>query len=124
MKSWVLLLALLFSPVAAYAGVAGLVNATKLTITTGGTWQALFASPTSGTRQSLWIENPCTTTSQGVTAESLFIAFGAKPTSGTSGAFELSSCGSLVMAQPYISQQAVWVYAATTSHAFEAAQTQ
>lgn len=112
--------------ISAYAGVANFSNATNLTITTGGSWQSLFAAPPSGTRQALWIENPCTSTSQGVaTAESLFIGFGTKPTSTTAGGVvELTSCGSLTMSGPYINQQAVWVYAATTSHAFFAAQTQ
>ncbi len=115
-----LLLAILL-PSLSFAAEGPLVNATTLTITSGATWQALFAANTN--RSTLWIENPCTATSQGVTAESIFIAFGTEPVSGTAGAFELAACGSLVMVSPYVSQQAVWVYAATTSHAFQAAQT-
>lgn len=125
MKKWLLLILLLISPVVVYAGVAPFTNASPLTITTGGTWQALFAAPTTGTRQALWIENPCTATSQGIaSSENLFIGFGTQPTSTTTGGVvELQACGSLTMSGPYITQQAVWVYGATTSHAFFAAQT-
>lgn len=107
---------------AAKAAEGPLVNAATLSITTGGAWQALF--PLNTNRSTIWIENPCNATSQGiVTAESLFVAFGNKPTT-TAGAFELTSCGSLVMTGPYVSQQAVWVYGATTSHAYIGAQSQ
>lgn len=117
------LLVLLLLPGVAFAAVGPLVNASTLTVTSGGTWQALFAA--NKNRSTLWIENPCLSTSQGiVTAESIFIAFGTKPTSGTGGTFEIASCGSLVMTGPYVSQQAVWIYATTTAHAFEAAQSQ
>lgn len=117
------MLCLIF-PATSYAdGRGALVNANPLTITSGGTWQVLF--PINNNRSTLWIENPCTATTQGiVTAESIFIAFGANPVSGTAGSFELQACGSLTMTGTYVSQQPVWIYAATTSHAFAAAQTQ
>jgi len=106
----------------AMAAQGPLVNAATLSITTGGTWQAMF--PVNTNRSTIWVENPCNATSQGIaTAESLFVAFGNMPTT-TAGAFELTSCGSLVMTGPYVSQQAVWVYGATTSHAFIGAQSQ
>lgn len=126
MKKWLALLLILLLPVGAYAATGALSNASTLTITSGGTWQTLFA--VNNNRSTIWIENPCNATSQGiVTAESLFVYFippnGSCLASGTAGAFELGACGSLVMTGPYVSQQAVCVYAATTSHAFEAAQT-
>jgi hypothetical protein len=99
-----------------------LVNASTLTITSGANWQTLF--PLNSNRQSLWIENPCSSTSQNISAaESLFVSFGSIP-SGTSGAFEIAPCGSLVMSDQYISQQIIYVYGATAGHAFVAAQTQ
>lgn len=126
MKKLLLLLALILCPVSVYAAQGALGNATTLTITAGGTWQTLFAQNLN--RSTLWIENPATATSQGiVTAESLFIYFipvnGTCLASGTTGAFELVAGGSLVMTGPYVSQQAICIYAATTSHTFEAAQT-
>lgn len=119
----------LLFPISVFAAVGNLVNAGTLTITTGGTWQTLFAL--NNNRSTLWIENPCTSTSQGIaTAESLFIYF--VPTGGscpapatTAGAFELTSCGSLVQTpNGYVSQQQICVYSATTAHAFQASQTQ
>lgn len=108
-------------PVAALAAVGPLVNASTLAITTGGTWQALF--PANQNRSAILIENYCNASSQGImTAESLFVAFGAQP-STTAGAFELTNCQVLQMVDNYVSQQAVWVYATTTAHAFQAAQT-
>lgn len=126
MKKWIALFALLL-PIAAFAAVGPLVNAPTLAITAGGTWQSVF--PLNQNRSTLWIENPCVAGSQGIaTAESIFIGFGAQPTTtpttSSSGVFEIASCGSLVMTGPYVSQQAVWVYAATTAHAFQAAQSQ
>lgn len=104
--------------------------ASTLSITLGGTWQLLFAANTN--RTTLWIENYCSTTTQGIgSAESLFIYFlppgTAAPTtaSGPSlGAFELANCGSQVFAGSYMTTQAVYVLAATTSHAFAAWQSQ
>jgi len=121
-KKWLTLF--LLAPFVAFAAVGPLVNASTLTITTGGTWQTMFAK--NQNRSTLWIENPCSATTQGITtAESLFVAFGSAPSGGgTSGTFELAPCGTLTMTGSYISEQAVYVYAATTNHAFEAAQTQ
>jgi hypothetical protein len=124
MKKFLFLLFLLFPSLSIAAPQGDLVNASTLTITSGGTWQALFAA--NNNRSTLWIQNPCTATSQGiVTAESIFVAFGTLPTVAptTGGPFEMAACGSLVMSQEYVSRQAVWIYAATTSHAFAAAQT-
>jgi hypothetical protein len=120
-KKWLALFLLV--PFAAIAAVGPLVNATTLTITAGGTWQTMFAK--NQNRSTLWIENPCSATTQGIAAaESLFVAFGAAPNSGTSGTFEIAPCGSLVMSNQYISQQIIYVYGATAGHAFVAAQTQ
>lgn len=122
MKRWLALLLLL--PCAAFGAEGPLVNASPTTITTGGTWQAMF--PQNYNRSTLWIENPCNATTQGiVTAESLFVGFGTKPTSTTAGGVvELASCGSLVMTGPYVSQQAIWVESATSAHSFYGAQSQ
>jgi hypothetical protein len=99
-------------------------------ITLGGTWQAAFAA--NANRTTLWIQNYCNATSQGIpTAESLFVYFlptgVAAPTtaSGPSlGAFELAACGSQVFADQYMTKQAVYVVGATTGHQFTAWQSQ
>lgn len=128
MKKLLISLALLFFPVLALASpdsVGPFVNASPTTITTGGTWQVLFKA--NSNRSTLWVENPCSATTQGiVTAESLFLGYGSPaPTSTTTGGVvELAACGSLVMPGGYVTQQEIWVFAATSSHAFYAAQTQ
>ena len=104
--------------------------ASTLSITTGGTWQLLFDA--NGNRTTLWIENYCSASTQGiVTAESLFVYFlppgTAAPTSASGpslGAFELAACGSQVFTGSYMTTQAVYVLGATTSHAFAAWQSQ
>lgn len=124
------LIALSFCLSTAFAQHIGPIGpAATLSITTGGTWQLLFAANTN--RTTLWIENYCSATTQGVTAESLFVYFlppgTAAPTnaSGPSlGAFELAACGSQVFTGSYMTTQAVYVLGATTSHAFAAWQSQ
>jgi hypothetical protein len=113
--------------VAQHVGPMG--PAVTLSVTTGGTWQLMFAA--NGNRTTLWIENYCSATTQGVTAESLFVYFlppaTAAPTtaSGPSlGAFELATCGSQVFTGSYMTTQAVYVLGATTGHQFTAWQTQ
>ena len=104
--------------------------AAVLSVTTGGTWQAAFAA--NNNRSTLWIQNYCNATSQGITtAESLFVYFlppsTTAPTtaSGPSlGAFELAACGSQVFADQYMTKQAVYVVGATTGHQFTAWQSQ
>lgn len=126
MKKLLAVLFLFLFPSIAFGAVGPLVNASPLTITAGGTWQQLFAAA-SGNRSTIWIQNPCTTTSQGIgTTESIYVSFSTLAPSGVTsgGVFELAACGSLVMTGPYISQQKVWVYGATTSHAFAAAASQ
>lgn len=96
------------------------VNASTLTITSGGAWQSLF--PVTSGRASIWIENPATATSQGIgTAESLFFYIipvsGSCLVSGTAGAFELTPGGSFVQTINTTSQ-ALCVYSGTTGHAF------
>jgi hypothetical protein len=121
-------LALLIVP--AYAQHVGPISpATPLSVTTGGTWQVLF--PVNTNRSTLWIQNYCSGTTQGVTAESLFVYFQppntAAPTtaSGPSiGAFELIACGSQVFSGSYMTTQAVYVLGATTGHQFTAWQSQ
>ena len=52
--------------------------AATLAIGTGGTWQVLFAA--NANRTTLWIQNYCTATSQGITtAESLFVCTSCRP---------------------------------------------
>ena len=123
-----LLLAVLCLPAVAQS-VGPMSPAATLSITLGGTWQLAFAANTN--RKTLWIENYCSATTQGVTAESLFIYFlppsTAAPTtaSGPSlGAFELTACGSQVFTGSYMTSQAVYVLGATTAHQFTAWQTQ
>src|SRR5579863_10316708 len=109
-------------PVLAQA-VGPLIPASVLSITTGGTWQVLFAA--NGNRKTLWIENYCSSTTQAVTPESLFVYFLPPSTSAPTtasgpslGAFELAACGSQVFTGSYMSQQAVYVLGATTAHQF------
>lgn len=123
-----LLLLGLSSPAFAQA-VGPMGPSSPVTITLGGTWQVLFTA--NANRTTLWIENYCSTTTQGVTAESLFIYFlppsTAAPTtaSGPSlGAFELAACGSQVFTGSYMTKQAIYILGATTSHGFAAWQTQ
>jgi hypothetical protein len=115
-------------PVLAQA-VGPITPAAVLSITTGGNWQVLFAA--NSNRKTLWIENYCSATTQAVTAESLFVYFlppsTAAPTtaSGPSlGGFELAACGSQVFTGSYMTQQAVYIFGATSLHQFAAWQTQ
>lgn len=104
--------------------------AAVLSITTGGTWQVLFAA--NNNRSTLWIQNYCNATSQNITTpESLFVYF--LPTGTTApttasgpslGAFELAACGSQVFADQYMTKQSVYVVGATTAHQFTAWQSQ
>lgn len=122
MKRWLALL-LLLCPLASFAAVGPLVNASPSAITSGGTWQAMF--PANQNRSTLWVMNYASATTQNiVTSESLFIAFSTTAPSSLTGAIELTPGGSLAMTGPYVSQQAVWVYAATTAHKFYGAQSQ
>jgi hypothetical protein len=127
--------ALIFAAVlwagAALAQAVGPISpAATLAVTTGGTWQVLFAA--NDNRKTLWIENYCSATTQGiVTAESVFVYFlppnTAAPTtaSGPSlGAFELAACGSQVFTGSYMTRQTVYILGATTAHQFAAWQTQ
>lgn len=125
----VLALSLLCGPAMAQH-VGPMTPAATLTVTAGGTWQLLFAS--NGNRTTLWLENYCSSTTQGIaTAESIFIYFlppsTAAPTTAsgpTLGAFELAACGSQVFTGSYMTTQAVYILGATTSHAFAAWQSQ
>lgn len=129
---WRILLALvLLVVVPARAEHVGPISpATPNTITTGGTWQVLFAANTN--RATLWIQNYCSSGTQGIGApESLFIYFlpsGAIAPTTQSGpslaAFELTSCGSQTFAGNYMTKQAVYVLGASTNHAFAAWQAQ
>jgi hypothetical protein len=96
--------------------------ANTLSITTGGSWQLLFSK--TNTRNDLFVENYCTTTSQNIgTAESLFVWFGNGTPSGNpwaNGSVELAACGSQTFDASFVVSQSVWVYAATTGHAFAA----
>ncbi len=130
-RIWTAFFILLGLAAPAIAVSVGPINpAATLSITTGGTWQLVFAA--NNNRSTLWIQNYCTATSQNITtAESLFVYFlpqaTAAPTtaSGPSlGAFELSACGSQVFTDQYITRQAVYVVAATTAHQFTAWQSQ
>lgn len=122
MRILYLIAALLLLSSPSYAAVGPLVNASPLAVTTGGSWQALF--PVNNNRSVLVVQNPCTTGSQGIpSVESLFIAFGTKPTT-TAGTIELTNCAIFKFDDEYISHQAIWVEAATTGHVFAAQQSQ
>lgn len=115
-------------PVLAQA-VGPITPASVLSVTLGGTWQVLF--PANSNRKTLWIENYCSTTTQAVTAESLFVYFLPPSTSAPTtasgpslGAFELAACGSQVFTGSYMTQQAVYILGATSLHQFAAWQTQ
>lgn len=117
MKKIILLLALILCPFEAQAAPGNLADCqtSPQTVTTGGTDQVQLA--TDGQRTTVWIENYCSATSQGiVTAESLWVNFGAAAAVGTG--FELSACGSQVFQGSYPVQQAVHVFSTTTGHQF------
>lgn len=119
--SLVAALLLLSSP--SYAAVGPLVNAVPSAISTGGSWQAMF--PANQNRSTLWVMNYASATTQNIgTAESLFIAFSSTAPTNLNTAVELTPGGSLVMTGPYVSQQPVWVYGATSAHKFYGAQSQ
>jgi hypothetical protein len=85
-------------------------------IATGGTSQQ--AAPQNLSRKRLVVENPCTTTSQGIgTTESLFFTFtSAAQTVGAS--IELAACGVWDSGAGPVSTEPVNVIAATTGHKF------
>lgn len=90
-------------------------------IALGGTSQQLMAA--NSARTYLLIQNPATTAGQGVTAETLFIRFGATgATVNTGTSIELVAGGSYEMAGSFVSTQAVQVIAATTAHKFIASE--
>jgi hypothetical protein len=130
-RIWTAAFILLGFAVPALAISVGPINpAAVLSVTTGGTWQVLFAA--NNNRSTLWIENYCNATSQGITtAESLFVYFLPQSTSAPTtasgpslGAFELAACGSQVFADQYMTKQAVYVLGATTGHQFTGWQSQ
>lgn len=88
-------------------------------VVTGGTSQTL--APANPTRRRIFIENPCSLTTQGIAgAETLFINFGvaASATAGTS--IEIATCGSYDSGPGLAPQEAINVTALTTNHKFTA----
>ena len=87
------------------------------TVTAGGTSQQLAAANAS--RRYLFIQNPNTTAGQGVTAENLYIRFGAVAAGIDNGtAIELLPGASLTYESLASPTQAIQVIAATTAHKF------
>lgn len=123
-----LLLVFLVSPAYAQTHSGPVVPAATLTITTGGTAQALF--PQTANRGALIIGNGCTTASQGGigATESLFLELLPINTTTcpgtTAGAIEVATCTNFTMVQNYITPQALCIQATTTGHAFTALQQQ
>lgn len=109
-----------------------LVPATTLAIAAGSTWQQVFAR--NPNRQALQVENYATTTSQNIgTVESLFVFYQqnvsptnppqvAAPTGNpwSIGAIELTAGGTLSLTSGVCTEQPIFVWAATISHAFAA----
>lgn len=111
------LLSFLLLPSALYAGPGTLVDCktSPQTIATGGTDQVQLGA--NGQRTTVWIENYCSATSQGIgAAESIWVNFGAAAAVGTG--FELAACGSQVFQGNYPVQQTVHIFASTTGHQF------
>lgn len=117
MKFLRLFATLMLLPYAAMAAPGALIDCatSPQSITTGGTDQVQLQ--TNNQRTTVWIENYCNATSQNiVTAESIWVNFGAAAAVGTG--FELAACGSQVFQGTYPVTQSVHVYAATTGHQF------
>lgn len=117
MKTLILLFSLLisFPALATTAKLTDCKASQPQSVTTGGTDQVQLTS--NGQRNTFWIENYCSATSQGiVTAESLWVNFGAAASVGTG--FEISTCGTNVFLSNYPVQQDLHIYAATTGHQF------
>lgn len=87
-------------------------------VTLGGTSQQLMAANTS--RKRVLIQNPCSTTTQGIGAtENLFIRFEGLAASTSAGnSIELVACGSYDSGAGPITTGQITVNAATTGHKF------
>lgn len=116
MKKLLSLLFILWAvPASAAPGLLIDCQTSPQSVSTGGLDQIQLTS--NGQRTTVWIENYCNATSQGIgTAESLWVNFGAAAAVGTG--FELTSCGSAVFQGNYPVQQAVHVYSTTSGHQF------
>jgi hypothetical protein len=114
-KKWLALFFLLPSVALAAPGQLVDCQTSPQSITTGGTDQTQLAVGSQNT--TVWVENYCSATTQNIgSAESLWVNVGAAAAVGTG--FELAACGSQVFQLNYPNQQALHVYAATTSHRF------
>jgi hypothetical protein len=93
-------------------------------ITQGGSWQMLVPAATSKERLRFFIENYCSATSEGVTpTESIFFTLAATQPTGTpmsNNAVELFPCGSYDTSTAIVGQNAIWIFANTTGHLFQA----
>jgi hypothetical protein len=88
-------------------------------ITSGGTSQALIVA--NSRRNRVIVENPCTTTSQGIGAtESLFINFTSAASTSNGKSIELAACGSFDSGPGPVSTEAITVNAVTTGHQYMA----
>jgi hypothetical protein len=86
-------------------------------IATGGTSQLLMSS--NSARRRLIVQNPATTTSQGIGAtENLYINFGNTASGSTGASIELLAGGSYDSDSGPCTTDAVYVVAATTNHQY------
>lgn len=86
-------------------------------ITAGGTSQTLAI--VNSNRKRIVIQNPCTSTSQGIiTAENLFINFTSAASLSGGNSFELQPCGSYDSGPSPVSGELISVNATTTGHQF------
>lgn len=92
-------------------------------ITVGGAWQMIAAA--NPARQRLFIQNYCSSATQGISAsESVFLSVSpvmppTSPLAAPTG-IELVTCGSYDTSTAVVGTAMVWLWAATTGHRYEA----
>lgn len=120
----VLLVMLLSSAFYYQAPNQGLTIDRSGSVTVGGTSQTLVGANTS--RKRIVIENPCSTTTEGIAAtENLFIDLAGGTASTSNGtSVELQPCGSFDSGNGPVMTNAITVNAATSSHRWIAKETQ
>lgn len=113
----ILAILILLLPSQAFANISALndCKTSPQSVATGGVDQTHLVS--NNQRTTVIIENYCSATTQNiVTAESLWVNFGAAAAVGTG--IELSACGSYVFGGDYPVQQDVHIFASTSNHRF------
>jgi hypothetical protein len=88
-------------------------------IQVGGAWQQV--SPSNPGRHRFVLQNPCSSTMQGISAaEDLLLAIGNTQPTTTNGSWEVAPCGSYDSGTAVVGTGAVWARASTTGHLFTA----